>query len=164
MSNEIPVFTCAVRCDAVRGRIPSHDEALSLITEDNYNSTSRNWWYQGLVAKLLGVYDGFEELGYITEVVAVIETEQLATTIAAINGLMEAVKVNTEPFVRVTSWYGASAKQVREFITQAKVSRALNDDCIYAFQNFFSFLVSQAAALEEAKEKGSCIVYVQPQP
>jgi hypothetical protein len=167
MSTEIPVFLCAVSCDAVHGCTLTYDEALSLISDNNLLSisTSRNWWYQGLVAKLIGIYEGFEELRYINEVVAIIETEQLAPTADVIRSLMETIRGNTEPFVRISTWCAApSAEEVCEYIAQANAYPDLDDDCIYAFGNFFSFLVSQAGALDEAKKQGSCVLYVQLQP
>ena len=164
MSHEIPVFAGAVECSAVLGRPLSYDEALSLIPEGSWLSTSRNWWYQGLVRELCDAYASFDELRYLTEVFAVVPAAELATRIQAIKRLITTIKENTEPFVAVTPWRRESVEEVRRCIEQAEVLRDLDDDCRYAFANFFSFLVSQVAALEEAQSAGKCLLYVQAQP
>ena len=144
--------------------MPTYDEALLLVTNNPWTSTSRNWWYQSVVAELLRAYPGFLELVYLTEIVAVIPIGELSSHAQAIRRLISAIDINPEPMVVATTWYGASADQIRQHITEAKVLRNLDDDSRYAFGNFFSYLVSQAAALEEAAHEGKCLLYVQPQP
>ena len=164
MSHEIPVFTAVVDGSNVSGRDLTYDQALNLIPEDPWLSTSRNWWYQGLVCTLLDTYAGFSEADYLIRIVAVVEQERLTAAAEAIHGLIEAIKENPEPFATATSWYGASHEEIRRNIAEATVSRYIDDDCIYAFSNFFSFLASQMAALEEAKLSEKCLLYVQAQP
>lgn len=171
MSHEIPVFTFSIAPSAIQGREIGLAEALTLVPPEHWLSTSRNWWYQGLMAKVLTAYPGFEALRYLTEIVAVVVPEQLAERANLIRSLIRSIGENTEPFVMLNIWAGTprevvqqEIEEVRTNIGQAVVARAFNDDCIYAYGNFFSFLVSQAAALEEASLTGSFLVYVQPQP
>lgn len=164
MSIETPVFTAAVDCSVAAERPIPYDRALSLIPENHWLSTSRNWWYQGLVAQLLQAYAGFSDADYLTKVVAVVETKQLAHAAKAIAGLIRAIEEDTDPFIEATSWYGASGNEVRAAISEAAISRDVDDDCRFAFANFFSFLASQVAALEEAQSNRQCLLYVQTQP
>lgn len=87
---------------------------------------------------------GFEELRYLTEIVAVVDIEQLVVKSNAIAGLIKAIHKNTEPFVRLISWKNAPSEEickrvdeVRKNITEGKVSRDFDDDWIYAHGNFF---------------------------
>ena len=163
MSTEIPVFAGAVDCALVLGRSISHDDALNLVPESNWMGTSRNWWYQELVKTLCDLYAGFDELRYLTHIVAIVPSEAIATKIQAVKRLLATINENPQPFVDATPRHGATAEEVRENITQAKVNRDVDDDSKYAFSNFFSFLVSHVAALEEAQSNGKCLLYVQAQ-
>lgn len=164
MSDYIPVFTAAVDCSTVVGRDVTYDVALSLIPENPWLCTSRNWWYQGLVAKLLQRYADFSDAKYLTQVVAVVSLERLPAARKAIQGLIEAIDRNPEPFIAAAILGGAPAEEIRRNIAEATISRDIDDDCRYAFENFFSFLASQVAALEETERGGKCLIYVQSQP
>ncbi len=59
---------------------------------------------------------------------------------------------------------GDSLEEVPRQVRQAEIARSLDDDSVVACANFFSFLLSQAAALEEAHPGGQALLYVQPQP
>jgi hypothetical protein len=78
----------------------------------------------------------------------------------AIGRLVEAIRERPDPFVEANRWYGATGDEIRTYITQATVSRSLSDDSILAFSNFFSFLVSQAAALQEIEQQGKSLLYL----
>jgi len=164
MSNEIPVFYGAIDCSLAKPGSIAHGDALNLVPENPWMSTSRNWWYQGLVNDLLTRYQGLDELRYLTEIAVVISTEQLAVKIQAIRNLLMTIEQDTEPFVKATPYMGYSAEEVREQLMQAQVSRDVDDDSTLAFSNFFSFLVSHLAALQEAQQGGKCLLYVQAQP
>lgn len=164
MSTEIPVYYGAVDRSLARPGPIAHADALNLVPENPWMSTSRNGWYQGLVNDLITRYQGLDELRYITEVAVVISTEQLAAKIQAIRNLLMTIEQDTEPFVKATPHMGYSAEEVREQLMQAEVSRHVDDDSALAFSNFFSFLVSQIAALQEAQQAGKCLLCVQAQP
>jgi len=163
MSTEIPVFAGAVDCALVLGRNISHDDALELVPENNWMGTSRNWWYQDLVKTLCDLYAGFDELRYLTDIVAIVPNEAIASKIEAVKRLLATINENTRPFVDATARHGATAEEVRQNITEAQVNRDVDDDSRRAFSNFFSFLVSHVAALEEAQSSGKCLLYVQAQ-
>ncbi len=163
MSHYIPVFTCIVACEAVSCGEPSPDEALRLITPDPWISTSRNWWYQELVSAALDTYPGLEKLRYLCKEVAIVPNDQLICTSAAILNLLEAIQRNAEALVPLQA-LESSAEEIRLQLGQAEVSRHFDDDCSFALGNFFTFLVSQAAAIDEARQQGECLLYVQPRP
>jgi hypothetical protein len=164
MSHEIPVFYGAIdRSLASPGPI-AHDVALNLVPENPWMSTSRNGWYQGLITDLISRYRGLDELRYLTEIAVIVPTEQLAAKIHAIRNLLVTIEQDTEPFVQATPYMGYDADEVREQLLQAEVSRDVDDDSTMAFSNFFSFLVSHLAALQEAQQAGKCLLYVQAQP
>jgi len=164
MSHEIPVFYGAIDCSLARPGAIAHDVALNLVPENPWMSTSRNWWYQGLINDLITRYQGLDELRYLTEIAVIISKEQLAAKIQAIRNLLMTIEQDTEPFVTATPYIGYSAEEVREQLMQAEVSRDVDDDSTVAFSNFFSFLVSHIAALQEAQQGGKCLLYVQGQP
>ncbi len=60
--------------------------------------------------------------------------------------------------------YISQADDVAAELDQAKVLRQLDDDCVQACSNFFSYLLSQAAALDEASAQRKALLYVRPQP
>ena len=130
MSHDIPVFTFSVSCSEVSGKPLTWDEAAQLIPKEHWICTSHNWWYQGLVKELVEVYVGFEELRYLTEIVAVVDIEQLVVKSNAIAVLIKAIHKSTEPFVRLISWKNTPSEEickrvdeVRKNITEGKVSR-----------------------------------------
>jgi hypothetical protein len=164
MSNYLPVFAAAVDCSTVVGRDVTYYVALRLMPANPWVCTSRDWWYQGLVAELLQSYADFSDAGYLTQLVSVVPLERVSAARKAIQGLIAAIDRNPEPFIAATTWYGAPAEEVRRNIAEATISRDIDDDCLYAFENFFSFLASQVAALEEAERGRKCLVYVQGQP
>ncbi|MDD2724246.1 MAG: hypothetical protein PHH59_09535 [Methylovulum sp.] len=164
MSNEIPVVTDIVDCEKVIGKTLSNKEACDLVSNNAWWSTSRNWWYQGLVITLCEIYQGFDELRYLGETIAIVSPEVIDEKISAITKLIATIRHDTEPFLKATAWYGATAQEVRNNIEEAEVLRTLDDDCMHAFANFFSFLLSQKAALEEAKLSGKCLLYIQLLP
>jgi len=164
MSHYIPVFTTIVECDKLVERLLSYDQALTLVSAENWISTSRNWWYQGLIKALIGAYGGVNQLQYLTEIVSAVPAQQIDAKIEAINALVQAIRNDPAPFIAVTPWYGASAETILKNIDEAVVSRDVDDDSILAFSNFFSFLASHACALEQAQKTGKCVLYVQAQP
>ena len=163
MSHYIPVFTCAIACEAVARGAPDIEEAMRLVGPDPWISTSRNWWYQDLVTAALGTYPGLEKLGYLSKAVAIVPNDQIIATSDAITELLAAIRRNPEVFLPLQA-LESSAEEIRLQLGQAEVSRHFDDDSRFALGNFFTFLVSQAAALEEARQRGGCLLYVQPQP
>ena len=164
MSHEIPVFYGAIDCSLASPGPIAHDVALKLVPENPWTSTSRNGWYQGLIGDLIARYQGLDELRYLTEAAVLIPAGQLAAKIQAIRNLLMTIEQDTEPFVNATPYMGYSVEEVREQLLEAEVSRDLDDDSTSAFSNFFSFLVSHIAALQEAQQGGKCLLYVQVQP
>lgn len=164
MGYQIPALTAVVRCSVLPVGELAYDEVLSLVPKDYWSVTTDNWWLQSLVADLLGVYAGFEALRYLTSVVSIVRTEQLATTFMAVNELIVAIAELPEPFIRATLFYDESAENVRQSIVEASATRSLSDGGDYSARLFFSFLLSQAAALEEARQTNGCLLYVQLQP
>jgi hypothetical protein len=55
-------------------------------------------------------------------------------------------------------------EDLRAGVAQAEVLRDFDDDSVLAHGNFFTSLLSQAAALEEATAAGKCLLYIQPRP
>ncbi len=172
MSHEFPVFTyCADRSTITSANL-SLTEALDILPAEYWCSISRNWWYQGLITEILNAYSGFETLRYLTEIVSVVEPHQLDEKSKAIFELIKTIGEQTETFVRLSCCNAASSidevrenvEAIRTNIKEAKVLRDFDDDSRYAYGNFFSFLVSQAAALDEAPRTERCLVYVRPQP
>jgi hypothetical protein len=176
MSYMIPVFAVVIDCQRLRGRIPGHDEAFEYLPEEYtdsegrvipdgcWESASHNWWYQAVVQDMCDAYPGFDEVRYLVEVVAVVWNDQLATKIDAIRNLLAAIRDDPKPFVACTSWYGANSEEVIQSIDEAIVSRDLDDETYVALSNFFSYIVSQLAALEEARDSGKCLLSFRPQP
>ena len=165
MSHEIPVFAFPVELARVASGMDS-DEALALAPEepkDLWMATSRNWWYQGFLTDVLGAYEGFSELGYLLQDLALVRPEWLASRASQLRALVRAIYDRPQGFLGL-SMVSETPESLRGVIEEAYVSRNLDDDSQLAFGNFFSFLLSQAAALEEAHSSGKALLYVQPQP
>ena len=86
--------------------------------------------------------------------------------VAALRGLLKAIEVEPWKLCEINRFPldEAQIKDIRAGIAQAQVSRKFDDDSVLAFSNFFTFLLSQAAALEEASAAGKCLLYVQFRP
>lgn len=164
MSDLLPVFTFSVDCGQARGGSLTELEALNLVPKDHWMSASTNWYYQALVRDLCAAYPGFDELLYLTQIVAVVPPEQIPAKVQAIQRLMAAIEADVGPFSGILTCGGTTTEEIRTYIEEAEVSRNFDDDCSAAFGNFFTFLVSHLAALEEAAQAGKCLVYVQSQP
>ena len=165
MSHEIPVFAFPVELARVASGMDS-DEALALAPEepkDLWMATSRNWWYQGFLTDVLNAYEGFSELGYLLEDLALVRPESVASRASMLRGLIRAIHDQPQAFLGLRM-VSESPESLRRIMDEAYVSRNLDDDSRLAFGNFFSFLVSHAAALEEAQSSGKALLYLQPQP
>jgi hypothetical protein len=164
MSYLLPVFTYAIDCSQVRGRSLTEAEALNLVPDDHWICASTNWYYQALVRDLCAGYAGFDELLYLTQIVAVVSPDQIPAKVQAIHRLMAAIEADVVPFSQILTCGDTTTENIRTYIAEAEVSRNFDDDSAAAFANFFTFLVSHVAALEEAARGGKCLVYVQSQP
>jgi hypothetical protein len=163
MSHEIPVFYFSVDASLTHG-IDS-EQALSLAPDKPmlWMATSRNWWYQNLIEQVLEVFPGTPELSYLVNELALVQAKDTATYAAMIRQLLGAIHAEPDSFEKV-SRAGETAAVIRRQIEEAYISREFDDDSTLACSNFFTFLLSQAAALEEASRAGKALLYVQPQP
>ncbi|MFN8607907.1 MAG: hypothetical protein U0931_10265 [Vulcanimicrobiota bacterium] len=139
------------------------EEACYLVPEDTWASTSRNWWFQGLLKNVLSVYPGFEQLEYLQRHISAVAPQRAGELARLIRNLLKTISANPEPFTRL-DYAEADPVLVRQQVGEARVLRSLDDDCRFAHGNFFSFLLSQAAALQEAEQAGRALLYLQPQP
>lgn len=164
MSHEIPVFWFAVEESKLQRGMDS-DQVLELVPskEQLWMATSRNWWYQGLLEQLLPAYSAPVELNYLLHDLAMVPASRAENLAAAIRSLLEQIGQTPQMFIEASAC-GETPEAVRAAVEEAQVSQDFDDDCCLAFANFFSFLVSQAAALEEAGQSGKALAYVQPQP
>lgn len=164
MSHEIPVFGFAVSEKNVRSGMDI-DQALGLAPAKEFlwMATSRNWWYQNLIEQLLQVYPRFAKMDYLIQHLKLIAYSQTLETAEAIEELLDVVRKDPEPFWRLSGLTNGPS-EVPGLIQEAMVSRDLNDDSQVAGANFFSFLLSQAAALKEASKLQMAFLYIQPQP
>lgn len=183
MSYMHPVYSVVVDCSRLADRAPNHEEAFEflpaqyleskgrVVPEGCWSSASHNWWWQVTLRKVCDAYPGHDEAKYLLDTVAILPPQCLNAKIDSISRLIEAIKVNPKPFAKCTTWYGTSEEgilkaeeEVPNGIEEAVVARQLDDDTRLAFGNFFSFLISQIAALQEARACGKCLLYFQPQP
>lgn len=139
------------------------DEACELVPERHWSSTSRNWWYQGLLERILRVYPGFDALNYLLCEIAAVAPDSVRSRAELIRCLLSSIAQNPEPFSGL-DYTEDEHEVIRQQVVEAKVSRDLDDDCRFAHGNFFSYLLSQAAALDEAREKGWALLSLQFQP
>ncbi len=163
MSHEIPVFYFQV--DESRTHGLDSDQALSLAPEKHllWMATSRNWWYQNLLEQVLEVFPSISELSYLVRDLALVQAIDTAKCAKAIHQLLSDIQAQPERFDALTR-AREGAEAVRIQIQEAYVSKDFDDDSVLAFGNFFTFLRSQAAALEEASQAGKAMLYVQPLP
>ena len=159
MGQEIIVFSVPVNCGSLRGRELTEESVANYLSREDWSACCRNGWFQDLLHKLIQTYGDFDELSYLANQFALLSPDQLPCKRQAIHKLLMRIQSDTQPFLDVTRWYGATAEEVREYIGQATVKRHLDDDCVNAFSNFFSFLVSHVAALEEAENDAKCLLH-----
>ncbi|MBS2035003.1 hypothetical protein JST97_08440 [bacterium] len=139
------------------------DEACHLVPEQHWAATSRNWWFQALLENVLKAYPGFEDLAYLLSPIVAVPPESVASRAQKLRDLLQLIKARPEPFARL-DFTESDPEMVRQQVGEAEVLRCLDDDCRYAHGNFFSYLLSQAEALEEAKTKGWALLSLHPQP
>jgi len=162
MSAEIPVFAFAAAPDQLREGMDM-DEVLNLAPANLWMATSRNWWYQGLLSEVLEAYPGHQPLEYLLELLFWIPPQETLAKAAQIRALLSDIATHPEAFC-VINYHDETPEGVRRQVSEAQTMRQLDDDCTLAWANFFSFLASQAAALEEAAQLGLGLIYAQPQP
>ena len=111
----------------------------------------------------LAAYPGFAELDYLVREVAVVQAEQAAHRAEQIRCFLQQIRNHPAAFCAL-SFVDETQENLPSRVQEAVVLRALDDDSQQAFGNFFSFLASQAAALDEAARDGKALCYVQPRP
>lgn len=165
MSIYFMTFSVPVDCHAFDGVPLTLESVADFLSPTDYQTSSRNGLYQITLESVLRAYEDFQELRYLCvhrdHGFALVRHDDLSKAISAIYRLFAAISENPVPFVEFIKWYGAAtAEDVRRFIVEAKVLRDISDDCGDALGNFFSFLLSQAAVLQEAKDRGLCLLHV----
>jgi len=163
LSHYIPVF--AYPLDPRNDRESwSVDEALAAAPPLPWSATSRNWWFQGFLGELLDLFAGHDSLRYLLEDLALVPADETFSRAQDIGRLLAAFRADPELFLKRGSSYISSPDQVAVELDQAQVLRSLDDDSSSACSNFFSYLLSQAAALEEAAAENRALLYVRPMP
>lgn len=143
----------------------NQDQALALAPDlpEMWLSTSRNWWHQGLLERTLGAYPGFDSLAYLASDLAYVAPAQTAANAELLRNLLGTIARDPAPFAQLDYTEDDHATIARQ-ITEAQVSRQFDDDSALAHGNFFSFLLSHAAALDDAAKADKGLLYIQPQP
>jgi hypothetical protein len=170
LSHQIPVVWAAVDCTSLTGFIPNdHSGAIKYLPrsgEEIWSATSHNWWFQGQLAHALDAFPGFDALRYLLEFAVVVRPEEAAEKVAALKGLLKTIETDPAKFCEAIRFplNDEQIEDTRAGVAQAAVSRRFDDDSVRAHSNFFTFLRSQAAALEEAAAANKCLLYLQSRP
>lgn len=163
VSNYIPVFAYPLDpADYQKGWTPY--QALATAPERLWSATSRNWWFQGFLQDQLATFPGHDGLRYLLEDLALVPVDQVALRAQEIHRLLAAFRAHPDLFHTHGSSYISRADDVAAQLDQAQVLRSLDDDSMEACSNFFSYLLSQAAALDEAADQGKALLYIRPMP
>lgn len=163
MSHYIPVFAYPLDPADFQASWTPY-EALATAPKLLWSATSRNWWFQGFLESQLATFPGFDALRYLLAEVALVPVQQVAVRAQDIHRLMGAFRAQPELFMKHGSGYISRADRVALELDQAQVLRSLDDDSLEACSNFFSYLLSQAAALEEAAAQRKALLHVRPMP
>jgi hypothetical protein len=153
------VFSLPVEAAEFEGRNPSLDEIMPRLNDHVWQFSSRNGWHQSLLAQTLDQYSGRDELGFIRRTSVVVPQNQLRSIQDAFCELIDAIRDYPDPFVEAIGQPSVGRDEIREYISQAAVSRSVNDDS-WQCGNFFSYLVSQAAAVAESDQQGKSLLYM----
>lgn len=161
MTDTIFVFASPVESCAIPGHEITYGDALNLFQENLWGSSSRGAEYLTYVDYLLDGYPGFGPASYLTEELSILQGEELLKAREAIEGLIKAIRQDPATFASLLPW---SAEDVGCGIDEATVSSFVDAEERHGCSQFFSFLVSQIAALDEAQQSGRCLVYARIRP
>lgn len=142
------------------------DEALALGPTDPdhfWTSSSRSGWYRQLLELTLAVYPGFEPLKLLLADLTALPAQECRVTAGLLRRLLDTIAADPVPFADL-NFIENDAAEIRRQVGEAQLSSRIDDDCMLAHANFFSYLLSQAAALEKGAEKGWAVVLVQLGP
>lgn len=137
--------------------------ALAPPEEQFWIASSRSGWYQGLLERALAVYPGFSALEFLLRDLTAISGEQARLGAGLLRDFMEAIVADPQPFSRL-DYTEDNHDEIRRQVAEAQVLRSLDDDSRLAHSNFFSYVLSQSAALQQAAEAGLAVVMVQLGP
>lgn len=165
MGHDITACTFAVDPLRLQSGL-SVQEALALgpvDPEDFWTSSSRSGWYQQLLERILVVYPGFGPLKVLLGDLVALPAQECRAVAGLLRRLLDAIECNPAPLAGL-NFIETDVAEIHRQVGEAQLSSRIDDDCALAHANFFSYLLSQATALEKGTEKGWAVVVVQLGP
>jgi hypothetical protein len=189
MSHYIPVFFFPISNDELPVELKDWNSVEDLLSSKWENreqnglrtSTSRNWWLQYatcLISEQLKI-DG---LDFLQKEIACLDKQQIETSIKAVDKLLAFCKSGFPEFAQeieeeAAIWYlrnyyeggkikKFSVEQIEKAYTESRAVTEVyaEDDGYNSLVDFFSFLKSLRASLQECLIRNKKLLYVQPQP
>ena len=189
MCYSIPVFFFPISNDELPVELKDWHSAENLLSkkwesrEQNglRTSTSRNWWHQhaiSLICKHLQI-DGLE---FLHKEIICLDAKQMEAGIQALGKLLDSCQsgipqLTPEMEKEGSIWFlrnyyegnkdrKFSAKQIEKAYAESRVVAQVNgaDTGYDSLVDFFSFLKSLRASLQECLSQNRKLLYVQPQP
>lgn len=131
--------------------------------EDYWTSSSRSGWYQQLLERILEVYPGFGPLKVLLSDLVALPAQECRVAAGLLRRLLDAIESNPVPLADL-NFIENDVAEIRKQVGEAQLSGRIDDDCALAHANFFSYLLSQATALEKGAEMGWAVVVIQLGP
>jgi hypothetical protein len=190
MSHSIPVFFFPISDDELPDRLDNWHSAEKLLSEKwdkreqngLRTSTARNWWHQhaiSLICKHLQI-NGLE---FLQREIACLDTRQIQAGISAIDEFLISCQrgipeLTAEMEKEGSIWFlrnyfegnkvkKFSASQIKKSPSESYVVheiKGLADGGYDSLVEFFSFLKSIRATMQECLSQNDKLLYVQPQP
>jgi hypothetical protein len=189
MSHYIPVFFFPISNDELPVELKDWHSAENLLSSKWENreqnglrtSTSRNWWFQyttGLISEQLKI-DG---LSFLQKEIACLDKQQIEAGIKGVDKLLILCKSGVPELAQEIEQEGAiwhlrnyhEGDEIKRFLVEQiekayteslAVSEVDGADTGYkSLVDFFSFLKSLRASLQECLSQNRKLLYVQPQP
>jgi hypothetical protein len=188
MGHNIPVFFFPISDDELPERLDNWHAAEDLLSEkwDHREqnglrtSTSRNWWHQHAIG-LIGEYLQIDGLDFVQKEIICLNAKQIEVGIQALDQLLYSCRSGIPQLMpemekEGSIWYlrnyyegnkskAFSVAQIEKAYTESHVALEVNSaDVGYeSLVDFFSFLKSLQASLQECLSKNKQLLYVQPQ-
>lgn len=190
MSHSIPVFFFPISDDELPDRLDNWHSAELLLSEkwDNreqnalLTSKSRNWWHQhaiSLICRHLQI-DGLE---FLQREIACLDMKQIQVGVSAIDEFLISCQrgipeLPSEMEKEGSIWFLRNyfeGNKVKMF-SASQIEKAHSESCVVheikgladsgydSLVEFFSFLKSIRATLQECLSQNNKLLYVQPQP
>jgi hypothetical protein len=190
MGHTIPVIFFPIETDRIPFKLETWHDAEGLLNEqvqsfprDSYwVSSSRNWWHQDASLKVSERLD-IHGLEFMQDEVVCLCSDDLSEALSGLDKLLQIYSYGVPDLGIIDQGDGTlhflthdirnrqavefSDKEFRKAFIEAEPTNDVDEGSVIGYKaliGYFSFLKSLRQAIQVAIHKGTCLLYVMPQP